>query len=153
MLEINDHSACRSLQDLYIQIIKTPPCNDMCSNHWSQVPLIYLFISTLKLKNTDRHWTCFTKSGWAWHATIYLRWVVLERVQLFGLVDGLELVGTCGLASPIEDFPLMLDSQVPFSSSVEPCIWHFPALNGCWDSLNQSNPCFMAVLSLHDRAW
>ncbi len=27
--------------------IKTPPCNGMCSNHWSQVPLIYLFSSTL----------------------------------------------------------------------------------------------------------
>ncbi len=31
-----------------IQIIKTPLCNDMCPNHWSQVPLIYLFSSTLK---------------------------------------------------------------------------------------------------------
>ncbi len=31
----------------YIKIIKTLPCNDMGPNHWSQVPLIYLFSSTL----------------------------------------------------------------------------------------------------------
>ena len=40
MLEINDRSACHCLYDLI--------CNDMCPNHWSQVPLIYLFSSTLK---------------------------------------------------------------------------------------------------------
>ncbi len=32
-----------------IQIIKRPPCNDMCPNYWSQGPLIYLFSSTLKV--------------------------------------------------------------------------------------------------------
>ena len=26
---------------------------------------------SLKFKNTDLHWTCFTKAGWAWRATIY----------------------------------------------------------------------------------
>ncbi len=37
-----------------IQIIKTPTCNKMCPNHWSQVPLIYLFSSTLN-------------KGWLYH--------------------------------------------------------------------------------------
>ncbi len=32
----------------YTQFIKTPPCNNMCPYYWSQVPLIYLFSSTLK---------------------------------------------------------------------------------------------------------
>ncbi len=31
----------------------------------------YIMTDYLKFKNTGQHWTCFTKAGWAWHATVY----------------------------------------------------------------------------------
>ncbi len=34
---------------LFVWLIRTQPCNDMCPNHWFEVPLIYLFSSTLNI--------------------------------------------------------------------------------------------------------
>ena len=37
----------------------------------SDLDKVDLMTDYLKLKNTDRLWTCFTKAGWAWHVTIF----------------------------------------------------------------------------------
>ncbi len=59
-----------------IQIIKAPPCNDMCPYHWSQVPLIYLFSSTLR----------FSVGGViACHRWVYWRPHLIETPQQYSI--------------------------------------------------------------------
>ncbi len=44
---------------------------------------LYLMTDYLKFKNTDQHWTCFTKAGWARHATIC--WIHALHANCFQL--------------------------------------------------------------------
>ncbi len=52
--------------------------------HWLRAAMthgpgtLYLMTDHLKFRNTDQLWTCFTKAGLAWHATMYY-WIPVNE--------------------------------------------------------------------------